>query len=148
LKLLVVIPTFNEAENIQHMLSALFLLPIKDLHVLVVDDNSPDGTGEIVEKLKQDNPGQINVIHRVGKLGLGTAYIKGFQFGLANGYDLIFRTRQKNWWNWSLQFRIALTWQLDQGTLRVEVSIKTGLFGANFFQGLEIFMPVPYSIYL
>jgi dolichol-phosphate mannosyltransferase len=89
LKLLVVIPTYNEAENIQPMLSALFLLPINDLHVLIVDDNSPDGTGEIVEKLKLDNPMQIDVIHRIGKLGLGTAYITGFQFGLANGYDFI-----------------------------------------------------------
>ncbi len=87
--MLVVIPTFNEAENIQPMLSALFLLPIEDLHVLIVDDNSPDGTGEIVEKLKKDNPGQIDVLHRIGKLGLGTAYISGFQYGLANGYDLI-----------------------------------------------------------
>jgi dolichol-phosphate mannosyltransferase len=89
LKLLVVIPTYNEAENIQPMLSALFLLPIENLHVLVVDDNSPDGTGEIVENLKQENPARIDILHRIGKLGLGTAYITGFQYGLAKGYDFI-----------------------------------------------------------
>jgi dolichol-phosphate mannosyltransferase len=89
LKLLVVIPTFNEAENIQPMLSALLLLPIEDLHILIVDDNSPDGTGEIVEKLKQENSSRIAILNRTGKLGLGSAYITGFQYGLANGYDFI-----------------------------------------------------------
>jgi len=87
--LLVVIPTFNEAENIKPMLSALFMLPIDSLHVLIVDDNSPDGTGKIVEKLKQQNPARIDVLHRTGKLGLGTAYITGFQYGLEHGYDFI-----------------------------------------------------------
>ncbi len=87
--MLVVIPTFNEAENIQPMLSALFLLPIEDLHILVVDDNSPDGTGEIVENLKLEHPTQVDILHRTGKLGLGTAYITGFQYGLANGYEFI-----------------------------------------------------------
>jgi dolichol-phosphate mannosyltransferase len=89
LTLLVVIPTFNEAENIKPMLSALFMLPIDSLHVLIVDDNSPDGTGKIVEKLKQQNPARIDVLHRTGKLGLGTAYITGFQYGLEHGYDFI-----------------------------------------------------------
>lgn len=87
--MLVVIPTFNEAENIKPMLSALFMLPIDSLHVLIVDDNSPDGTGKIVEKLKQQNPARIDVLHRTGKLGLGTAYITGFQYGLEHGYDFI-----------------------------------------------------------
>jgi dolichol-phosphate mannosyltransferase len=87
--LLVVIPTYNEAENIKSMLSALFMLPIDSLHVLIVDDNSPDGTGKIVEKLKQQNPARIDVLHRTGKLGLGTAYISGFQYGLVHGYDFI-----------------------------------------------------------
>ena len=86
--MLVVIPTFNEAENLQSMISALFFLPIEDLHILVVDDGSPDGTGEIVENIKQSS-GQVDILHRSGKLGLGTAYITGFQYGLENGYDLI-----------------------------------------------------------
>jgi len=71
------------------MLSALFLLPINDLHVLIVDDNSPDGTGDIAEEIKLEQPTRMDVLHRAGKLGLGTAYITGFQFGLAKGYDLI-----------------------------------------------------------
>jgi dolichol-phosphate mannosyltransferase len=89
LKFLVVIPTYNEAENLQSMISALFSLPIEDLHILIVDDNSPDGTGELAETIKRDHPAKLDILHRTGKLGLGTAYITGFKYGLENGYDLI-----------------------------------------------------------
>jgi dolichol-phosphate mannosyltransferase len=89
LKFLVVIPTYNEAENLQSMISALFSLPIEDLHILIVDDNSPDGTGGLTETIKRDHPAGLDVLHRTGKLGLGTAYITGFKYGLENGYDLI-----------------------------------------------------------
>ena len=89
MKFLVVIPTYNEAENLQSMISALFSLPIEDLHILVVDDGSPDGTGEIAETIRRNYPARLDVLHRRGKLGLGTAYIAGFKYGLENGYDLI-----------------------------------------------------------
>lgn len=89
MKFLVVIPTYNEAENLQSMISALFSLPIEDLHILIVDDNSPDGTGGLTETIKRDHPAGLDVLHRTGKLGLGTAYITGFKYGLENGYDLI-----------------------------------------------------------
>lgn len=89
LKLLVVVPTYNEAENLPELLSRLFKLPLEGLHVLIVDDNSPDKTGELAEKMRQDYPGRLFVLHRTGKLGLGTAYITGFRYGLENGYDLI-----------------------------------------------------------
>lgn len=89
MKFLVVIPTYNEAENLQSLISALFSLPIEDLHILVVDDNSPDGTGGLTETIKRDHPAGLDVLHRTGKLGLGTAYITGFKYGLENGYDLI-----------------------------------------------------------
>ncbi len=88
MKLVVVIPTYNEAENLPKMVSALFQLPIPDLHLLVVDDHSPDGTGEIAEQLKQST-GRVEVLHRAGKLGLGTAYIAGFKKALEMGADLI-----------------------------------------------------------
>jgi dolichol-phosphate mannosyltransferase len=78
-QLTVVIPTYNEAENLPKLFSALFSLPIPGLHILVVDDNSPDGTGKIADDLGRQNPGCISVIHRPGKLGLGTAYVSGFQ---------------------------------------------------------------------
>lgn len=89
MKTQVVIPTFNEADNLPRLLSRLFSLPVEDLHVLVVDDNSPDGTGEIAEKAKTDYPGHISVLHRAGKQGLGTAYITGFKQALQGGADAV-----------------------------------------------------------
>jgi dolichol-phosphate mannosyltransferase len=73
----IVLPTYNEAENLPQLVSALFMLPL-DLHLLVVDDNSPDGTGQIAEDLAKAYPGRIHILHRTGKLGLRSAYIEGF----------------------------------------------------------------------
>ncbi len=87
--LTIVIPTYNEAENLPKLVSALFPLPITDLHILIVDDNSPDGTGEVAETLARQHPGKMHILHRSGKLGLGTAYIQGFQMALANGAQAI-----------------------------------------------------------
>jgi len=79
---LIVIPTYNERDNIEKIGRALLLLPL-DLHVLVVDDNSPDGTGKFVEAWSATEP-RIHVLHRPGKMGLGGAYIAGFKWALAN----------------------------------------------------------------
>lgn len=79
---LVVIPTYDERENIEQIVAALLLLPV-DLHVLVVDDNSPDGTGRFVEEWTRREP-RLHVLHRPGKMGLGGAYIAGFKWALAN----------------------------------------------------------------
>lgn len=87
---MVVMPTYNEAENLPDMVSALFSLGLEGLEMLVVDDNSPDGTGDIAERLAQERPGKIHVIHREGKLGLGTAYLAGFRYALSRGADFIF----------------------------------------------------------
>lgn len=78
MRITVVIPTYNEAENLPKLVSALFSLPL-DLHLLVVDDNSPDGTGALAEELSGQNPGKIEVLHRPGKMGLRSAYLNGFQ---------------------------------------------------------------------
>ncbi len=78
MRITVVTPTYNEAENLPKLVSALFSLPL-DLHVLVVDDNSPDGTGKIAEELALKFPGRIDVLHRPGKMGLRSAYLNGFQ---------------------------------------------------------------------
>jgi len=88
LRIKVIIPTYNEAENLPKLVSALFALPI-DLSVLVVDDNSPDGTGKLADGLALANPGRFNVIHRPGKLGLRSAYLEGFQAALADPVDAI-----------------------------------------------------------
>jgi dolichol-phosphate mannosyltransferase len=87
-KILVVIPTYNERENITQIVPAVFdQLPTAN--VLVVDDGSPDGTGAIVDRMAQEDR-RISAIHRPGKLGLGTAYIEGFRYGLARDYDYFF----------------------------------------------------------
>jgi dolichol-phosphate mannosyltransferase len=85
----VIIPTFNEAENLKELVSRLFLLPIPGLNILVIDDNSPDGTGEIADDLSHDHPGHLSVLHRPGKMGLGSAYITGFHHALEAGADSI-----------------------------------------------------------
>ncbi len=87
--LTVVIPTYNEADNLTPLTAELWGLPIPDLHLLIVDDGSPDGTGELAEEIAARNPGKLEVIRRAGKLGLGTAYITGFRTALASGTQAI-----------------------------------------------------------
>jgi len=87
-KITVVLPTYNEAENLPKLVSALFSLPL-DLSLLVVDDNSPDGTGQIAEDLSKEHQGRIHVLHRAGKLGLRSAYLDGFEKAFETGADAV-----------------------------------------------------------
>jgi dolichol-phosphate mannosyltransferase len=89
LKKIVIIPTYNEKENIVAIISAVFSLN-QNYHVLVIDDNSPDGTADIVRDLMVTYPKQLFLEERKGKLGLGTAYIHGFKWSVQNGYDFVF----------------------------------------------------------
>ncbi len=89
MKSVIIIPTYNECENIERMVRKVFSLP-RDFHILVVDDNSPDGTADIVKRLREEYPGKLFILERPGKQGLGTAYIVGFHWALDNGYDYIF----------------------------------------------------------
>ena len=89
MKITLVIPTYNEAENLPKLLKALFELPLEDLNVLIIDDNSRDGTGEIADDLKKVYKGRLDVMHRAGKLGLGSAYIQGFTQLLQGDSDAI-----------------------------------------------------------
>ena len=82
----IVLPTYNEADNIVQLLPQLLGLP-ENLNVLVVDDNSPDGTGAIADRIAAENPARVEVIHRPGKLGLGTAYLAGFRRAVELGAD-------------------------------------------------------------
>lgn len=86
---LIVVPTYNEKKNINELLSRIFYVQ-KDVDVLIVDDNSPDGTGKLVDKFIQDKVfgDSLFVLHRSCKLGLGTAYIEGFTWGMEKGYDV------------------------------------------------------------
>ena len=89
MQLTIVLPTYNEAENLPKITAALFALPLPDLKILVVDDDSPDGTGKVADSLAAQHPGQFSVMHRSGKLGLGTAYLQGFQQALDTGAEVI-----------------------------------------------------------
>jgi dolichol-phosphate mannosyltransferase len=89
LEKIVIIPTYNERENIANILSSIFSLQ-KDYHVLVIDDGSPDGTAQIVKDLQATYPHQLHLQQRTGKLGLGTAYIHGFKWSVERGYKYIF----------------------------------------------------------
>lgn len=88
-KAIVIIPTYNEKENIAKIITKVLSYP-KGFHLLIIDDNSPDGTAEIVKRLQSENDGRIHLIQRSGKLGLGTAYIEGFKWSLQHGYEFIF----------------------------------------------------------
>jgi dolichol-phosphate mannosyltransferase len=88
-KKIVIIPTYNEKENIAAIIHAVIVLD-NQYHVLVIDDGSPDGTASIVKALMLEHPDKIFIQERKGKLGLGTAYIHGFKWALANQYDYIF----------------------------------------------------------
>lgn len=88
MRITVVTPTYNEAENLPKLVSALFSLPL-DLHMLVVDDNSPDGTGRIADELAAVYPGRLDVLHRPGKMGLRSAYLNGFQKVMDGGAQAV-----------------------------------------------------------
>ncbi len=86
---LIIIPTFQEAENIRSLLTIIYSLP-KEFHVLVIDDHSPDQTAWIVKSLMKEHPEKLFLIERSGKLGLGTAYITGFRWALDHHYEYVF----------------------------------------------------------
>lgn len=86
---LVIIPTYNEKENISNIIKAIFGLH-EQFHILVIDDGSPDGTAAIVKELQQEYPHSLYIEERRGKLGLGTAYIHGFKWAVSRGYNFIF----------------------------------------------------------
>ena len=86
---IVIIPTYNEKENIESIIRAVFGLE-KCFHILIIDDSSPDGTATIVKNLRDEFPDRLFIVERQGKQGLGTAYICGFKWAIAHGYDFIF----------------------------------------------------------
>lgn len=89
MKTTVVIPTYNEVENLPGLIRGLFSLPLEQVRLLIIDDNSPDGTGQVAEDYAGTRPGSISVIHRETKLGLGSAYITGFRQALEDGAEVV-----------------------------------------------------------
>ena len=88
LRTLIVIPTYNERGNIEQLIADI-LQTAPQVDLLIIDDNSPDGTGDLVDEIRARLP-QVNILHRPGKMGLGTAYIQGFRYALEHGYDYVF----------------------------------------------------------
>lgn len=86
---IVIIPTYNEKENVENIIRAVFSLE-KEFHILIIDDGSPDGTAVIVKRLQSEFPDRLFLVERKGKLGLGTAYIAGFKWGIEHKYEYIF----------------------------------------------------------
>jgi dolichol-phosphate mannosyltransferase len=90
MSIIIVIPTYNEADNLPVITAELLTLDLEDLQILIVDDASPDGTGQIAEDLAAKcYPGRLHVLHRPGKMGLGTAYVAGFTWALEHGADYV-----------------------------------------------------------
>lgn len=95
-KAIIIIPTYNESDNAENIIRAVFAeqpkVPDVELHILIVDDNSPDGTSNIVKSLQETDLGKdrLHLISREGKMGLGTAYVAGFKYGLQKGFDYLF----------------------------------------------------------
>jgi dolichol-phosphate mannosyltransferase len=88
-KVVVVVPTFNEHGNLPSLVDQVLALPVPDIEMLIVDDNSPDGTGPLADELAAQRPDKLHVIHRAGKMGLGTAYIEGFKWALSQQADIV-----------------------------------------------------------
>ncbi len=89
MKTCIVLPTFNEAQNLEPIVEQILALALDNPHILIIDDNSQDGTGELADALRARHAEQITVMHRPGKLGLGTAYLTGFQWALEHGAESV-----------------------------------------------------------
>ena len=89
MKNLVIIPTYNEVENAEKIVRAVFALP-EGFEILIIDDGSPDGTADVIKNLQTEFPERLHLLERQGKLGLGTAYLTGFKWALERGYDYVF----------------------------------------------------------
>jgi len=89
MKTLVIVPTYNERENVESIVGGILEWTAPDVAVLIVDDASPDGTGELADALSRAHPARVFVLHRAGKMGLGSAYLSGFRFGIERGFGAV-----------------------------------------------------------
>ena len=143
-KKLVIIPTYNEIENIAKIIRAVFALE-GGYHILVIDDGSPDGTGSAVKTLQQDFPERLHLVERSGKLGLGTAYVTGFKWALEHGYDFIFEMDADFSHNPEALPRLLAPCLAGEADLSVGSRYCDGINGVNWTMG-RIMMPYCASI--
>lgn len=145
-KKVVIIPTYNELENIQKIIEKVFSLR-EDFDVLVVDDGSPDGTAEIVKSLMSKNPDRLFIEERKGKQGLGTAYIHGFKWGLARGYDYLFEMDADFSHNPKDLVRLYYACEKDGAKLAIGSRYATGVNVVNWPMG-RVLMSYYASVYV
>tara|TARA_B100000809_G_scaffold212494_1_gene216498 strand:- start:5641 stop:6372 length:732 start_codon:yes stop_codon:yes gene_type:complete len=131
---IVIIPTFNEKENLEKMVRKVFSLK-KAFHVLIVDDGSPDGTGAIVKKLQMEFPTQLHLEERKGKLGLGTAYIHGFKWSLQRDYEYTFEMDCDFSHNPEDLIQLYNACAIDGGDLAIGSRYKSGVNVVNWPMG-------------
>ena len=143
---LVIIPTYNELENIQKIIAKVFSL-IGDFHILVVDDGSPDGTADIVKSLQAKYDGKLHIEEREGKLGLGTAYIHGFKWGLTRNYNYLFEMDADFSHNPDDLIKLYNACEIDGGDVAIGSRYKTGVNVVNWPMG-RVLMSYYASVYV
>lgn len=143
---LVIIPTYNELENIQKIIAKVFSLD-GDFHILIVDDGSPDGTAEIVKSLQPRYSGRLHIEERSGKLGLGTAYIHGFKWGLQHKYEFLFEMDADFSHNPDDLIKLYEACENDGGDVAIGSRYKTGVNVVNWPMG-RVLMSYYASVYV
>jgi len=143
---LVIIPTYNELENIQKIIAKVFSLDV-DFHLLIVDDGSPDGTASIVKSLQSKYEGKLFIEERTGKLGLGTAYIHGFKWGLKHDYDYLFEMDADFSHNPKDLIKLYNACEKDGADVAIGSRYKTGVNVVNWPMG-RVLMSYYASVYV
>jgi dolichol-phosphate mannosyltransferase len=128
LRVLVIVPTLNERENLASLAAAIFAQPV-GADLLVVDDNSPDGTGQLVDEMAARDP-RIHALHRAGRMGIGSAYVQGFQYALAHGYEAVVTMDAD--WSHDPSYLPTLVGGADQHTLVVGSRYLNGISVVNW----------------
>lgn len=143
---LVIIPTYNEVENIRKIIEKVLSLK-GDFHILIVDDGSPDGTAEIVKSLQSKYSDRLHLEERAGKLGLGTAYIHGFKWGMAKGYDYLFEMDADFSHNPDDLIRLYNACEQDRANLAIGSRYASGVNVVNWPMG-RVMMSYYASVYV
>ncbi|NLX72201.1 MAG: polyprenol monophosphomannose synthase [Bacteroidales bacterium] len=146
-KIIVLIPTYNECENIEAITRAVMAQPIKNINLLIIDDNSPDGTASMVKKMMPEFPGRLHIIEREGKQGLGTAYIAAFKWALAHGYDYIFEMDADFSHNPNDLVKLYNACEIEHAQLAIGSRYKSGVNVVNWPMG-RVLMSYFASVYV
>jgi dolichol-phosphate mannosyltransferase len=147
IKNIVIIPTYNECENIEAIIRAVLKQLIAELHLLIIDDNSPDGTASIVKKLQNEYPERLHLLERPGKQGLGTAYIAGFKWAIDKGYDYIFEMDADFSHNPEDLIKLYQACTIEHADLAIGSRYKSGVNVVNWPMG-RVLMSYFASVYV